>query len=110
MTQTDIKRVLAYSTVSQLGIMFMGVGMGVFWAAELHLVTHAFFKACLFLGAGSVMHGMNDQIDMRRFGGIATVMKITWVTFGLGWLAQDWLERAPDNVRDDSVSRGVGMN
>ena len=59
--QDDIKKVLAYSTVSQLGFMFMGVGMGVFWAAVLHLVTHAFFKACLFLGAGSVMHGNGDE-------------------------------------------------
>jgi NADH-quinone oxidoreductase subunit L len=68
LAQDDIKKVLAYSTVSQLGFMFMGVGLGVFWAAILHLVTHAFFKACLFLGAGSVMHGNGDETDIKKQG------------------------------------------
>jgi NADH-quinone oxidoreductase subunit L len=85
----DIKKALAASTMSQIGYMMLAAGLGpVGYAfAIFHLLTHGFFKAGMFLGAGSVMHGMNDQVDMRRFGGLATVMKITWVTFGLGWLA-----------------------
>ena len=85
----DIKRVLAWSTVSQIGYMFLGVGLGggAYALAIIHLLAHGFFKAGLFLGAGSVMHGMNDQVDIRRFGGLWKYMKITWVTFGLAWLA-----------------------
>jgi NADH-quinone oxidoreductase subunit L len=85
----DIKKALAASTMSQIGYMMLAAGLGpVGYAfAIFHLLTHGFFKAGMFLGAGSVMHGMNDQVDMRRFGGISTVMKITWITFGLGWLA-----------------------
>jgi NADH-quinone oxidoreductase subunit L len=85
----DIKRVLAYSTVSQIGYMFLGVGLGgaAYALAIIHLLAHGFFKAGLFLGAGSVMHGMEDQTDIRRFGGLWRYMKITWVTFGLGYLA-----------------------
>jgi NADH-quinone oxidoreductase subunit L len=85
----DIKRVLAYSTVSQIGYMFLAVGLGgVAYALGLiHLLAHGFFKAGLFLGAGSVMHGMNDQTDIRRFGGLRKYMPITWATTGLGFLA-----------------------
>jgi NADH-quinone oxidoreductase subunit L len=85
----DIKKALAASTMSQIGYMMLAAGLGpVGYAfAIFHLLTHGFFKAGMFLGAGSVMHGMDDQVDMRRFGGLSTVMKITWVTFGLGWLA-----------------------
>ena len=85
----DIKKVLAGSTMSQIGYMMLAAGLGpVGYAfAIFHLLTHGFFKAGMFLGAGSVMHGMNDQVDMRRFGGLSAVMKITWVTFGLGYLA-----------------------
>ncbi|MDE9365110.1 NADH-quinone oxidoreductase subunit L [Luteipulveratus sp. YIM 133132] len=85
----DMKKALAASTMSQIGYMVLAAGLGpVGYAfAIFHLLTHGFFKAGMFLGAGSVMHGMNDQVDMRRFGGLATVMKITWITFGLGWLA-----------------------
>jgi NADH-quinone oxidoreductase subunit L len=85
----DIKKVLAYSTVSQIGYMFLAVGLGpVGYAAGIaHLLAHGFFKAGLFLGAGSVMHAMNDQTDMRRFGGLARKLPITFVTFGLGYLA-----------------------
>ncbi len=85
----DIKRVLAWSTVSQIGYMFLGVGLGggAYALAIVHLLAHGFFKAGLFLGAGSVMHGMHDQTDIRRFGGLAKHMRITWATFGLGWLA-----------------------
>ncbi|MBB3084961.1 NADH-quinone oxidoreductase subunit L [Geodermatophilus sabuli] len=87
--QDDIKKVLAYSTVSQIGYMFLAVGLGPagYVAALAHLLTHGFFKAGLFLGAGSVMHAMNDSVDMRRYGGLASKMKVTFVTFGLGYLA-----------------------
>ncbi|GAA1362525.1 NADH-quinone oxidoreductase subunit L [Catellatospora chokoriensis] len=85
----DIKRVLAWSTVSQIGYMFLGVGLGggAYALAIIHLLAHGFFKANMFLGAGSVMHGMNDQVDIRRFGGLWKYMKITWLTFMMGWLA-----------------------
>jgi NADH-quinone oxidoreductase subunit L len=85
----DIKKALAASTMSQIGYMMLAAGLGpVGYAfAIFHLLTHGFFKAGLFLGAGSVMHGMNDQVDMRRFGRLSGAMKITWVTFGIGWLA-----------------------
>jgi NADH-quinone oxidoreductase subunit L len=85
----DIKRVLAYSTVSQIGYMFLAVGLGpgAYALGILHLLTHGFFKAGLFLGAGSVMHGMNDQVDIRRFGGLWRVMPVTFATFGFGYLA-----------------------
>ena len=85
--QTDIKKVLAYSTVSQLGFMFIGVGAGVFWAGIAHLVTHAFFKACLFLGAGSVMHGMGDETDITKMGGLWKRMPHTALTFAIATLA-----------------------
>jgi NADH-quinone oxidoreductase subunit L len=85
----DIKRVLAYSTVSQIGYMFLAVGLGgpAYAIGIFHLLTHGFFKAGMFLGAGSVMHGMNDQVDIRRFGGLLRYMPVTAVTFGLGYLA-----------------------
>ncbi|MGH3759181.1 NADH-quinone oxidoreductase subunit L [Actinophytocola sp.] len=85
----DIKKVLAYSTVSQIGYMMLAVGLGPFGFALgiMHLLTHGFFKAGLFLGAGSVMHAMNDEVDMRRYGGLARLMPVTFATFGLGYLA-----------------------
>ncbi|MEU6641102.1 NADH-quinone oxidoreductase subunit L [Saccharomonospora sp. NPDC046836] len=85
----DIKKVLAYSTVSQIGYMMLAVGLGPFGYALgiAHLLAHGFFKAGLFLGAGSVMHAMNDEVDMRKFGGLRKAMPITFVTFGLGYLA-----------------------
>ncbi|MGZ4600340.1 MAG: NADH-quinone oxidoreductase subunit L [Oryzihumus sp.] len=85
----DIKKALAASTMSQIGYMMLAAGLGpVGYAfAIFHLLTHGFFKAGMFLGAGSVMHGMNDTVDMRRFGRLSGAMKITWATFGLGWLA-----------------------
>jgi NADH-quinone oxidoreductase subunit L len=85
----DIKKALAASTMSQIGYMMLAAGLGpVGYAfAIFHLLNHGFFKAGMFLGAGSVMHGMDDQVDMRRFGNLSGAMKITWVTFGLGWLA-----------------------
>jgi NADH-quinone oxidoreductase subunit L len=85
----DIKKVLAYSTVSQIGYMFLAVGLGPagYVAGLAHLLAHGFFKAGLFLGAGSVMHAMNDQVDMRRYGGLWKKLPVTFVTFGLGYLA-----------------------
>jgi NADH-quinone oxidoreductase subunit L len=87
LVQNDIKRVLAYSTISQLGYMFLAVGVGAYSAAIFHMITHAFFKALLFLGAGSVIHGMHDEQDMRRMGGLRKYMPITAATFIFGWLA-----------------------
>jgi NADH-quinone oxidoreductase subunit L len=85
--QNDIKKVLAYSTVSQLGYMFLAVGSGAYVAAIFHMVTHAFFKALLFLGSGSVIHGMHHEQDMRRMGALRKVMPVTAFTFIIGWLA-----------------------
>jgi NADH-quinone oxidoreductase subunit L len=86
-TQNDIKKVLAYSTVSQLGFMFMACGVGAFVIAIFHVMTHAFFKALMFLGAGSVIHGMHHEQDMRRMGGLKKYMPYTYWTFLAGWLA-----------------------
>ena len=85
--QRDIKKVLAYSRVSQLGYMFLAVGSGAYVAAIFHMVTHAFFKALLFLGAGSVIHGLHEEQDMRRMGALKRFMPITAATFIVGWLA-----------------------
>ncbi len=85
--QTDIKKVLAYSTVSQLGYMFLAVGSGAFVAAIFHMVTHAFFKALMFLGSGSVIHGMHEEQDMRKMGALRKLMPVTAATFIVGWLA-----------------------
>ncbi len=87
LTQFDMKRILAYSTLSQLGYMFLALGVSAFDSAIFHLFTHAFFKALLFLGAGSVMHAMAGQIDVRRFGGLRKSMPITHATFLIGGLA-----------------------
>ncbi|MDR1635034.1 MAG: NADH-quinone oxidoreductase subunit L [Bifidobacteriaceae bacterium] len=85
----DMKKALAASTMSQIGYMMLAAGLGPVGAvfAIMHLLTHGFFKAGLFLGAGSVMHAMADQVDMRRFGALDKVMKVTWLTFMMGWLA-----------------------
>ncbi len=85
--QNDIKKVLAYSTVSQLGLMFVALGVGAYSAAMFHLITHAFFKALLFLGSGSVIHGMHHEQDIRKMGGLRKYMPITYWTFLLGTLA-----------------------
>jgi len=86
LAQTDIKRVLAYSTISQLGYMFVGVGVGAYAAGIFHLVTHAFFKALLFLGAGSVIHGLGGEQDLRKMGGLKSKMLTTTITFLVGAL------------------------
>jgi len=87
LTQNDIKKVLAYSTVSQLGYMFLGLGVGAFTGAFFHVLTHAFFKALLFLGAGSVIHGMSDEQDMRKMGGLKKAMPVTFMTMLIGTIA-----------------------
>jgi NADH-quinone oxidoreductase subunit L len=87
LAQNDIKKVLAYSTVSQLGYMFLGLGVGAFSASVFHVMTHAFFKALLFLGAGSVIHGLSGEQDIRNMGGLRKKMPITALTFLLGTLA-----------------------
>jgi NADH-quinone oxidoreductase subunit L len=86
-SQNDIKRVLAYSTVSQLGFMFLGVGVGAFFAGTMHLITHAFFKACLFLGSGAVIHGLHGEQDLRRMGGLRKYMPHTAWTFAIATVA-----------------------
>jgi NADH-quinone oxidoreductase subunit L len=87
LAQNDIKRVLAYSTVSQLGYMFLAAGIGAYGAAIFHLVTHAFFKACLFLGSGSVIHACHEEQDILKMGGLRAKMRTTYATFGLSCLA-----------------------
>ncbi len=86
-TQNDLKRMLAYSTISQLGYMFIGCGVGVFAAGIFHLMTHACFKSLLFLAAGSVMHGLDGELDMRKMGGLRHKMKTTFITFFIATLA-----------------------
>ncbi len=85
--QTDIKRILAYSTVSQLGMMMMGLGVGGVAVGMFHLITHAFFKALLFMGAGSVIHGCHEEQDIRRMGGLRKYMPVTFATYAIGMLA-----------------------
>lgn len=85
--QSDIKKVLAFSTVSQLGYMFIACGVGAYWAGLFHVTTHAFFKALLFLGSGAVIHAMSHNQDMRNYGNLAKYIKITTVTMLIGWLA-----------------------
>ncbi|WP_413999888.1 NADH-quinone oxidoreductase subunit L [Flavobacterium sp. W1B] len=87
LVQTDIKKVLAYSTVSQLGLMFLALGLGAYEVAVFHVITHAFFKACLFLGSGSVIHALHGEQDMRKMGGLKKVMGITFITFLISSLA-----------------------
>lgn len=87
LVQNDIKRMLAYSTISQLGYMFLAAGLGAFWIAVFHLFTHAFFKALLFLSSGSVIHGMHGEMDMRKMGGLAKYMPQTYWNFLIGAMA-----------------------
>ena len=87
LVQNDIKKVLAYSTVSQLGLMFLALGLGAYEIAVFHVITHAFFKACLFLGSGSVIHALGGEQDMRKMGGLKKHMKVTYITFLIATLA-----------------------
>jgi NADH-quinone oxidoreductase subunit L len=101
--QFDIKKVLAYSTVSQLGFMFIGVGVGAFSAGIFHLITHAFFKACLFLGSGSVIHAMSGEQDIRRMGGLRTKIPQTYRTFAIATYAIAGLPLASGFFSKDEI-------
>ncbi len=109
-SQTGLKKVLAYSTVSQLGLMFLGIGAGVFWAAFLHVITHAFFKACLFLGAGSVMHGNADEEDITKLGGVKREMPLTWGTFLVSTLAITGIVPLSGFFSKDAILHGAHTN
>jgi len=85
--QFDIKRILAYSTVSQLGLMMVSLGVGGVAAGIMHLLAHGFFKALLFLGAGSVIHGVHHEQDIRKMGGLRRLMPITFLTYAVGMMA-----------------------
>ncbi|MBO0886135.1 MAG: NADH-quinone oxidoreductase subunit L [Acidimicrobiales bacterium] len=112
--QSDIKRVLAYSTVSQLGYMFLAVGSRAYVAAIFLMVAHAFYKALLFLGAGSVIHGLHDEQDLRRMGGLRRLMPITAVTFLVAWVAIGGIPPfsgfwAKGSVLDGAYDKGIGL-
>ena len=106
-TQNDIKRVLAYSTVSQLGYMVLGLGVGAYSAALFHLVTHAFFKACLFLGSGAIIHAMHHEQDMRWMGGLRKNMPWTFATFTLATLALAGLPLTSGFLSKDAILAGA---
>ncbi|MCF8383392.1 MAG: NADH-quinone oxidoreductase subunit L [Chlorobium sp.] len=106
-TQHDIKRVLAYSTVSQLGYMVLGLGVGAYSAALFHLVTHAFFKACLFLGSGAIIHAMHHEQDMRWMGGLRKHMPWTFATFTLATLALAGLPLTSGFLSKDAILAGA---
>lgn len=106
-TQHDIKRVLAYSTVSQLGYMVLGLGVGAYSAALFHLVTHAFFKACLFLGSGAIIHAMHHEQDMRWMGGLAKKMPWTFATFMIATLALAGLPLTSGFMSKDAILAGA---
>jgi len=107
LVQTDIKRVLAYSTVSQLGYMFVGVGVGAYTAGVYHLVTHAFFKALLFLGAGSVIHALSGEQDLRKMGGLARKLPATWYTMLIATVAISGLPPFSGFFSKDEILAGA---
>jgi len=107
LVQTDIKRVLAYSTVSQLGYMFIGVGVGAYSAGVFHLVTHAFFKALLFLGAGSVIHALSGEQDLRKMGGLARKLPVTWYTMLIATVAISGLPPFSGFFSKDEILAGA---
>ena len=107
LVQTDIKRVLAYSTVSQLGYMFVGVGVGAYAAGVYHLVTHAFFKALLFLGAGSVIHALSGEQDLRKMGGLARKLPVTWYTMLIATVAISGLPPFSGFFSKDEILAGA---
>ncbi len=107
LTQTDIKKVLAYSTVSQLGYMFLACGVGAYTAAIFHVFTHAFFKALLFLGSGSVIHAMGGEQDMRRMGGLKKYMPVTHATFLIGTIAIAGIPPLAGFFSKDEILAGV---
>ncbi|UCH65515.1 MAG: NADH-quinone oxidoreductase subunit L [Ignavibacterium sp.] len=106
LTQNDIKRVLAYSTVSQLGYMIMALGVGAYAFAFFHLITHAFFKACLFLGSGSVIHGMHHEQDIRNMGGLKNKMPLTYYTFLISSLAISGVPLTSGFLSKDGILAG----
>ena len=106
-TQNDIKKVLAYSTVSQLGYMVLSIGVGAYAFAFFHLVTHAFFKACLFLGSGSVIHSMHHEQDIREMGGLRKKMPITYYTFLVATLAISGIPLTSGFLSKDSLLAGT---
>lgn len=110
MAQYDIKRVLAYSTISQLGFMFIGLGVGAFAAGIFHLMTHAFFKALLFLCAGSVMHAMQGETDFRRMGGLGAKLRYTYVFFYVGGLAISGIPLLSGFFSKDAILVGAFAN
>ncbi len=105
--QNDLKKVLAYSTISQLGYMFLAVGVGVFWAAILHLVTHAFFKGCLFLSAGSVMHGNDGEVNIKKLGGLRKEMPWTTACFFIATLTITGLAPFSGFFSKDDILHGA---
>ncbi|KAA0244738.1 MAG: NADH-quinone oxidoreductase subunit L [Chlorobiota bacterium] len=107
LTQNDIKRVLAYSTVSQLGYMIMALGVGAYKFAFFHLITHAFFKACLFLGSGSVIHAMHHEQDIRNMGGLRKKMPITYATFLISSLAVSGIPLTSGFLSKDGILSGA---
>src|SRR5581483_4895553 len=112
--QTDIKRVLAYSTMSQIGYMFLAVGIGAYSAGMYHLISHAFFKALLFMAAGNVIHAMADEQDMRRFGGIWKDLRTTSMAFLAGALSLAGIIPfvgffSKENVLGEAFSRGTAL-
>jgi NADH-quinone oxidoreductase subunit L len=107
LTQNDLKRMLAYSTISQLGYMFIGCGVGAFAAGIFHLMTHAFFKSLLFLAAGSVMHALHGELDMRRMGGLRHKMKTTFLTFSIATLAISGLPGLSGFFSKDEILAGA---
>jgi NADH-quinone oxidoreductase subunit L len=106
LTQNDIKKVLAYSTVSQLGYMIMALGVGAYGFAFFHLITHAFFKACLFLGSGSVIHGMHHEQDIRNMGGLRKKMPLTYYTFLISSLAISGIPLTSGFLSKDGILAG----
>jgi len=109
-TQNDIKKILAYSTVSQLGFMFMALGVGAFSTGIFHVTTHAFFKALMFLGAGSVIHGLHDEQDVTRMGGLKNSMKVTFLTFLMGGIAISGIPPFSGFFSKDEILTNVFMS
>jgi NADH-quinone oxidoreductase subunit L len=107
LAQNDIKKVLAYSTVSQLGYMFLACGVGAFVAGMFHVMTHAFFKACLFLGSGSVIHALGDEQDIRRMGGLKAKLPVTYATFLVATLALSGIPPLAGFFSKDAILAGV---
>ena len=107
LVQNDIKRVIAYSTCSQLGYMFVALGVGAYGVGIFHLFTHAFFKALLFLGSGSVIHAMSDEQDMRKMGGLAPHIRVTWAMMLIGTLALTGFPFTAGYFSKDAIIEGA---